>query len=315
MTESASGSAGVARWGTAAGLALAVVLLSALDSLPLVFVPLALIMLTVALERRWRWIVAGLAVGMLGLTTIGGPLGQISRAWALLLGGAFVLVAVWRPGWGVLPRALAAVGAAAAAGGLWVGLSGGWQPLDTRVREELVAMADRTFEAARQASPESPWVGDLAEAARQMAELQANLFPGLLALQSLAALGLASWLVARFRRREADPFTVHPWREFRFNDQLVWLLIVGLALMLLPVGAIATRLGYNAVVFMAALYALRGVGVFLFLSVGASSLFMIVFGTLAAVFLYPLILGAAILIGLGDTWLDVRGRAVAASRS
>ena len=55
MTESASGSAGVARWGTAAGLALAVVLLSALDSLPLVFVPLALIMLTVALERRWRW--------------------------------------------------------------------------------------------------------------------------------------------------------------------------------------------------------------------------------------------------------------------
>jgi hypothetical protein len=315
VTESASGSAGVARWGTAAGLALAVVLLSALDSLPLVFVPLALIMLTVALERRWRWIVAGLALGMLGLTTIGGPLGQISRAWALLLGGAFVLVAVWRPGWGVLPRALAAVGAAAAAGGLWVGLSGGWQPLDTRVREELVAMADRTFEAARQASPESPWVGDLAEAARQMAELQANLFPGLLALQSLAALGLASWLVARFRRREADPFTVHPWREFRFNDQLVWLLIVGLALMLLPVGAIATRLGYNAVVFMAALYALRGVGVFLFLSVGASSLFMIVFGTLAAVFLYPLILGAAILIGLGDTWLDVRGRAVAASRS
>ena len=71
----------------------------------------------------------------------------------------------------------------------------------------------------------------------------------------------------------------------------------------------------NAVMFMAALYALRGVGVFLFLSKGASSFFMIVFGTLAAIFLYPLILGAAILIGLGDTWLDVRGRAVAASRS
>jgi hypothetical protein len=294
---------------------LAVVLLSALNSLPLVLVPLALMMLTVALERRWRWVVAGLAIGMLGWSTIGGALGEISRAWALLLGGAFVLAAVWRPGWGVLPRALAAVGAAAGAGALWVGLSGGWQPLDTRVREELLAMADRTFEAARQASPESPWVGDLAEAARQMAELQADLFPGLLALQSLAALGLASWLVARFRRREGDPFTVRPWREFRFNDQLVWLLIAGLTLMLLPLGAVATRLGYNAVVFMAALYALRGVGVFLFLSVGASSLFMIVFGTLAAVFLYPLILGAAILIGLGDTWLDVRGRAVAASRS
>ena len=110
-------------------------------------------------------------------------------------------------------------------------------------------------------------------------------------------------------------FTVRPWREFRFNDQLVWLLIAGLALVLLPLGPVETRVGYNLILFMTVLYALRGVGVFLFLAVGASSLLMIVFGALAAIFLYPLILGAAILIGLGDTWLDVRGRAVAASRS
>jgi hypothetical protein len=315
VTGSTGGDAGSTRWGTAAGLALAVVLLSAVESLPLVFVPLALVMLTVALERSWKWLLIAAAAGLLGLTSVTGPLGEVSRAWALLLGGAFVLFSVWRPGWPVLPRALASLGLAALAGGLWIGVSGGWQGLDARVHADLAAMADRTVAAAREASPDSPWVAELGTAARQMAELQADLFPGLLALQSLAALALASWLVARFRRREADPFTVRPWREFRFNDQLVWVLIMGLAMVLLPVGELGTRLGYNAVLFMAALYALRGVGVFLFLSVGASSLFMVVFGTLAALFLYPLILGAAILIGLGDTWLDVRGRAVAASRS
>jgi len=315
VTERTGGSAQGTRWGTAAGLTLAVVLLSAVASLPLVLVPLALIMLSVTVDHRWRWIIAGAALGAIGLSFSGGPLGEMSRGWSLLLGGAFVLVAAWRPGWGVLSRALVALAVAALIAGLWIGVSGDWQALDTLVREQLVAMSERTFDAARMRSPDSPWIAELGAAARQMALLQANLFPGLLALQSLAALGLVSWLVARFRRQDGDPFEVRPWREFRFNDQLVWLLIGGLALVLLPVGAIATRLGYNAMVFMAAMYALRGIGVFLFLSVGASSLLMIVFATLAAIFLYPLILGAAILVGLGDTWLDVRGRAAAASRS
>lgn len=271
-------------------------------------------MLTVAAERRWRWIAAAAALGMLGLSLSGGPLGGMSRAWALLLGGAFVLLAVWRPGWSVIARAMTAVAVAGVAATLWLGFSGEWRALDGRIGEQLVQVSERTFATAQERSPESPWITDLASAARQVAELQAELFPGLLALQSLAALGLVSWLISSFRRHEEGLFTVHPWREFRFNDQLVWMLIVGLALVLLPLGEGPNRVGYNAIVFMAALYALRGVGVFLFLSVGASSLLMIVFGAVAAIFLYPLILSAAILLGLGDTWLDVRGRAVAASR-
>jgi hypothetical protein len=315
VTESTGGSVQPARWGTAACLSVAVILLSALQSLPLVLVPAALIMLVVPVERRWRWIVAALALGMLGFSLSGGALGGMSRAWALLAGGAFILLAVWRPGWGVFPRALFAVGVAACAAALWFGVSGEWQTVDTLVREQLAETSERTFAAARESSPESPWIDDLGAAARQVAVLQADLFPALVALQSLAALALAAWLVSSFRGHAAGAFLVRPWREFRFNDQLVWLLIGGLALVLLPLGEGATRAGVNAIVFMAALYALRGVGVFLFLSVGASSLLMIVFGALAAIFLYPLILAAAILVGLGDTWLDVRGRAVAASRS
>ena len=63
---------------------------------------------------------------------------------------------------------------------------------------------------------------------------------------------------------------------------------------------------------MGGLYALRGLAVFVFLVGGAPTLFTVIFGVLAAIFLYPLVLTAAVLVGLGDTWLDVRARAVAA---
>lgn len=303
----------VAGWGTAAWLTLSVLLLSALDGLALVFVPLALLLLTAG-GRRWRWLAGGVLLGMVGLALTAGPLGGVSRGWALLVGGAFALITMARPAWSVLTRALTTVAAATATAGLWLGLSGRWASLDGQVREHLDRVAQMTFTAAREGAPESALLNELAEAAGQVAELQAMLFPALVALQTLAALGLAAWTVSSLSGHQHPAYVVRPWREFRFNDQLVWLLIGGLALVLAPLGDEMARVGYNATVFMTALYAIRGVGVVLFVSVGASRLLMFVLGALAALFLYPLVLGAAILIGLGDTWLDVRGRAMAASR-
>ena len=314
MTDEAGGvDRPVAGWGTAAWLTLSVLLLSALDGLPLVFVPLALLLLTAA-GRRWRWIAGGVLLGMSGLVLATGPLGGISRGWALLVGGAFVLVTVVRPAWSVLPRALASLAGAGAAAAAWLGLSGQWLRLDRLIREHLERVSEMTFAAVREGASDSPLLTELASAAGQVAELQALLFPALIGLQTLAALALGSWVVSSFSGHGLAGFVVRPWREFRFNDQLVWLLIGGLALVLLPLSSLAERAGYNAIVFMAALYALRGVGVVLFVSVGASRLLMIMVGALATLFLYPLVLVAAILIGLGDTWLDVRGRAMAASR-
>src|SRR5690606_13041868 len=146
------------------------------------------------------------------------------------------------------------------------------------------------------------------------AELQWRLFPAVLGLQSLAALALASWGVARARRREALPFRLRPLREFRFNDQLVWVVIAGLLLVVLPLGAVATRIGVNALFFMGALYALRGLGVFFFLAGTAPSIGLVVLGVLAAIVLNRVVLTAALLVGLGDTWLDIRGRAKLAPR-
>jgi len=147
------------------------------------------------------------------------------------------------------------------------------------------------------------------------AELQWTLFPALLGLRSLAALGLAAWFAGRLRGPAAPALRLRPLRDFRFNDQLVWLLIAGLALVALPLGAAATRAGYNALAFMAAMYAVRGVGIFVFLAGGAPTLLSVLFGAFALIFLYPLVLTAAVLLGLGDTWLDVRGRAALAPRA
>lgn len=317
MTESTGAGSSIqpARWGTGACLAIALLMLAALDPLPLVLVPLALLLLATPVERRWRWAAGGVLLGMLGLAAGVGPIGGFSRAWALLVGSAFLMVTLGRPAWPVLKRSLTALASAGVLVAVGLGVTGTWRTVDQAVRQYLAEVSERAFTAARESAPEVGFLQELASAAGQVAQLQAELFPALVALQTLAALGLAAWLLSSFRGHQDPRLTLRPWREFRFHDQLVWLLIAGLALILLPAGDGAARLGYNAVFFMAVLYALRGVGVFLFVSVGASRLVMLVFGALAAIFLYPLILGAAILLGLGDTWLDVRGRAVAASGS
>ncbi|MFW6200933.1 MAG: DUF2232 domain-containing protein, partial [Gemmatimonadota bacterium] len=143
-------------------------------------------------------------------------------------------------------------------------------------------------------------------------EAQGAVFPALLGLASLAALGVAWWLWVRLGRAERSGLL--PVKEFRFNDQLVWLFVLGLALVLLGSSGPWDRLGTNTVVFMGALYALRGAGVLFFLNGGislAGSLLL----ALAFVFVAPVMLGGAMVVGLGDTWLDLRTKARAMAES
>lgn len=310
-----AGENGSVRWGTAVALTLAVLLLSVFDAIPLVALPLGVLLVALPAERRWKWVAAGGVVWLVAATFPGGTLVDLSRGWALLLGGAFLLATVLRPGWGVFPRALLALAVAGGAslGGLLV--SGSWGAVDRLVQLHLSQVSSMTLASLGSQASDSTWVRELGQAAERVSTLQWTLFPAVLGLQSLASLALASWWVARLRRGEEVPFRLRPLREFRFNDQLVWVVIAGLALLVLPLGgAAASRIGFNALFFMGGLYALRGVGVFLFLAGGAPSLFAILFGVLAVIFLYPLVLTTVVLVGLGDTWLDVRGRATLATR-
>ena len=99
-------------------------------------------------------------------------------------------------------------------------------------------------------------------------------------------------------------------RSFRFNDHLVWVWLLGLGLLVAPVGQIADRIGGNAMFFMGALYVLRGLAVLLSI-VGAIPWSVAIIGGLLAVLLYPalaLVLTVALIVGLGDTWFNIRSR-------
>jgi uncharacterized protein YybS (DUF2232 family) len=139
------------------------------------------------------------------------------------------------------------------------------------------------------------------------------MFPALLALQSLVALALASWWVRRLGRSNSEAFQLAQLRDFRFNDELIWILIGALILYLLPLVELVDRIALNMILFMMVLYALRGLAVFVFLASGARSIATMVFGAVALLFLYPVAFMAALLMGVGDTWLDVRRRVAKAN--
>ncbi|NIP16487.1 MAG: DUF2232 domain-containing protein, partial [Pseudomonadales bacterium] len=101
--------------------------------------------------------------------------------------------------------------------------------------------------------------------------------------------------------------------EFRFPDGLLWLLIAGLALLVLPLEAWGTRLGSNLVFFMGALYALRGLAVLIALVLGlvGPQLPVLIALGVVGVLLYPIVVAGTLLLGVTDTWLDLRSGRVA----
>lgn len=306
-------SAGRRRWGAVLALAAAVLFLGVLDGFPLVALPLGVLLLGLGSRPR-GWLLGAAALAWALAVTPAGGFGLLSRGWGLLLGGAFLAVTLARPRWPFFSRALAALGAGLAGVGVWLGLTGGWARLDWAMTEHLRSLAALTAQEALGRFPDARWAQDLSAMSGRIVEAQGAVFPALLALQSLAALALAWWAFGRSRGTTRGP-ALGLLREFRFHDALVWLLIAGLLLLVLPLGEGAVRAGANVLLFMGALYVLRGFAVFLFLARGAPPLPSLVLGALAAVFFYPIVFTAALLVGLGDTWLDVRGRAVAGSRA
>jgi hypothetical protein len=150
---------------------------------------------------------------------------------------------------------------------------------------------------------------DLEQGLLEAMRLNGLVFPALLGLASLAALGTAWWLYLRLNRsREAG---LGPITEFRFNDQLIWVLILGFV-GLLGFSGFVERLGINAVVFMGVLYALRGLAVAFALMGGPSFLFSVAL-VVAFILGAPLLLAGAFVFGLGDTWLNFRAHRKAES--
>jgi hypothetical protein len=235
----------------------------------------------------------------------GGGMWYLERGWAILVSGSFAAASWLVPSLPFVKRGMIAVaGGSAAAAMLLLGV-GGWPAADWLVLERLQSGLAAAFEVARLVTGEELDQGVVATMERA-AHAQGILFPALLALGTLASLGVGWWVYVRMVTSSDEG--LGPLRGFRFPDPLVWVLIVGVLLVLVAEWSVGWgRLGSNLVAFMGALYVVRGAGVLLFLTGGVSAL-----GGLAVavglVLAAPVLVMGALVVGLGDSWFDLRTR-------
>jgi hypothetical protein len=244
---------------------------------------------------------------------------QMARAWVIVLAASFGLVSLLSSATAFFVRALASVGVALAVG-FTIALSSpsGIARFQHAGGEELMRRAALSVTRIQQ-SWDTPALRDLKEKApllqemtdyaadteRELPKHTTPLIPALLALESLAALGLAWAVYHRLSPVRIGP-SFGPLTEFRFNDQLIWALAVGLTLSLLPTFGEGRHAGFNLLLFFGALYVIRGVGILAWISKGRY-VFIIVLGLIPqGIYLLAFI---ALALGLGDTWFDLRRRA------
>jgi hypothetical protein len=257
-----------------------------------------------------------------------GVYGNMIRGWSLLLAGAFGVACIVGPNRAFFSKALSAVAVALCVGfGIAMLGSGGLPGTADAIASEFArrnAEAIAGISKAMQQWPElsnMPAFTDFSSTANQIlsgfSRVGQAMFPALLALESLAALGLA-WALYHRLTRQRIGVPLAPLREFRFNDQFVWGLIVGLIILVLPILAGVRTVGGNLVLFFGALYAMRGLGVLAwFMSPGTFATTLVAGAILVWV---PVVNVVAILgfmtlgvtalgLGVGDTWADWRNRA------
>jgi len=251
--------------------------------------------------REWVWIVLS-AGGGYRLTmdlVAGGVANRLVVSSAAFLAGAFVLICHLIPHKSTLTRAVLATAIAAIALGAFAATSGiTVAALEAEVETSTAEMISATLAGAP---------GDQLSAAVALAGPLARLFPGMLALHALAGLALAwSWyhLVATRPLGNAPA----PFRQFRFNDHLIWGAIFTLGLALVPLGNTVARVVQNGLVVWTGLYAARGWAVTM-TALGGWPLFGRLVLTVLAVLAFPIAVGTLITLGLADTWLNFRARA------
>jgi hypothetical protein len=268
-----------------------------------VFGPLAglLLLSRPATLREWVWAAAAASWSLLWLIEGSGLSGQFVRAAAVLVSGSYLAMTLWRPS-NQLSRCLAATaGAGIALGGWMIGLGVRWTDLRRSIQLDL-AEIDRLARA--QWSGMSGATEALADLAG-MADTLSMLYPGLLALAAIAGLRLAWSWYHRIAERPIGPAPA-PFAAFSFNDQMVWGLVIGVALLLLPLPGVRV-VGDNVVLVWAALYTVRGMAVFAAIGGRVPAPVLVAIAAITLLLL-PFVLGGLTLLGLADTWLDFRRR-------
>lgn len=243
----------------------------------------------------------------------------LSRGWAVMVAAVFAAIVMAGHGDRFLPRALLALAVAGALGTLMVlvasgGFDGARQILVDEVARRAAVSTAQWQEMTNtpeweQFVEQTPNAVSLAEGVdRQLVALPIIarvLFPALLALESLAALALAWALYHRVGRARLGPPLARV-REFRFDDALIWGVIAGLLCVVLQSAGPVMVTGANLLLFLGALYALRGLGVLM--SILAPGRWMMVAYVIFTILFWHVVGVIAVAVGLGDTWFDWRRR-------
>ncbi len=233
---------------------------------------------------------------------------QLERAWVVLLTGSLVVVLVAGRARGFVATTLSAVAGAGTAAAILAAA--------TRLTtDKLVGMAQQHyFLQARQLLDVVAPVGSTVRETLQQSfqagiTLLGSFLPGIVLLQSLAAMALAWALYQRLARRpQTEPLP--PLATFRFNDHLIWGVAISLVVLVLPRLGWARLLGGNLLLFFGGLYLVRGVAVLAAVAIAAgfTGLGAAVLAVIGAALLWWLLAPAALLLGLTDTLVDWRLR-------
>lgn len=276
--------------------------------------------------------------------------GAFVRGWALCLAAAFGLVCLASPARAFLSRAL---GALLLAGTVTLfGVTAGegvagepFAPMSQVLVREYQQRLDGSLQVWRERAASPTWRGfaeRFPEAAARAGRMEGvlvalaepapatsgagsgasalvRLAPALLALESLMALALGWAAYHRLARARIGP-PLGALRDLRFNDQLVWGVVVGATILLLPTLSAWRTAGINLVAFFGTLYALRGAGVVTwwvpdrFAGWVPLGLVLLV-PLLGAMWFLLALLAVTFALGLGDTWRDFRAGARARRRT
>jgi len=258
------------------------------------------------------WILSGPVPGA-------GTFDALARGWGTILAASFGVVSATAPRHPFLTRALAAT---ALAFGVALAVV-----MVTRGSPSALADAMSTEFGRRITAAEVEWSARAASAEwkavmekypvvsamvqqgeaqlRALPPLSTRLFPALLGLESVAVLGLA-WSLYHRASRTRIGAPLKALREFRFNDQLVWGVVLGVTLLVVPTLHEARGIGLNLLLFFGAFYALRGLGVLDWFLSPRGIVRLLFF--IAMFLAWPVVSVFSLGLGLGDTWIDWRGR-------
>lgn len=293
-------------WAAPIALGLVTAGFSVLNPVLLVMVPIAFMALGLAPRKPFLVLIAVVLLISTFTGKADGVLWYYARGWSLILSAWFIFAVLLMPNAALITRAITAIGGSLASVALLFAVNrSGWYSLDFAVVHQLRSAAGDIAGFWNQQLAGKPWASEMESAIFRFTDFQAGTYPAMIAIASLSGLALAWWVWRRISIRDAAP--LGRLREFKFNDELVWVVVIGAALLVLPLHGAADRAGANLLTFMAALYALRGLAVIIALF-GAPTLFGAFFGALVLLMLYPIVMATTLMVGLTDTWLDLRAR-------